>query len=47
MVGEVGSMKFSVITLFPQMFDVFADVGVVGRAVGNGIAEIELSLIHI
>ena len=34
-------MKFSVITLFPQMFDVFADVGAVGRAVGNGIAEIE------
>ena len=34
-------MKFSIITLFPQMFDAFANVGVIGRAVGKGIAEIE------
>ena len=34
-------MKFSIITLFPQMFDAFSNVGVIGRAVGRGIAEIE------
>jgi tRNA (guanine37-N1)-methyltransferase len=34
-------MKFSIITLFPQIFDAFANVGVIGRAVGKGIAEIE------
>ena len=34
-------MKFSIITLFPQLFDAFANAGVVGRAIGKGIAEIE------
>ena len=34
-------MKFSIITLFPQMFDTFLNVGVIGRALERGIAEIE------
>ena len=34
-------MKFSVISIFPELFDVFAEVGVTGRAIGRGIAEIE------
>ena len=34
-------MKFSIITLFPQMFDAFINVGVIRKAVGRGIAEIE------
>ena len=34
-------MKFSIITLFPQMFDAFVSVGVMGKALEKGIAEIE------
>ena len=40
-VGEVDGMKFSIITLFPQLFDAFVNAGVIGRAIGKGIAEIE------
>ena len=34
-------MRFSIVTLFPKLFDAFAEVGVTGRALKRGIAEIE------
>lgn len=35
------SFKFSVITIFPEMFDTFCSVGIFGRAVKNGILKFE------
>lgn len=32
-------MRFDLITLFPQMFEVFGEQGVVGRAFGRGLAQ--------
>tara|TARA_B100000575_G_scaffold294242_1_gene308910 strand:+ start:2639 stop:3403 length:765 start_codon:yes stop_codon:yes gene_type:complete len=34
-------MRISIVTLFPKLFDAFAEVGVTGRAIKRGIAEIE------
>ena len=35
-------MKFTAITLFPEMFDAVADYGVSGRAIGSGLVELRL-----
>ncbi len=34
-------MQFSVVTLFPEMFDAIAKYGVVGRAIGNRIVTLQ------
>jgi len=34
-------MKFFIFTIFPQFFDCFKEVGIVSRAIKNGIVEIE------
>lgn len=36
------SMKFSVITIFPELFDTFASCSIVGRAVEAGIVSVEV-----
>jgi tRNA (guanine37-N1)-methyltransferase len=35
-------LRIAVATLFPQLFDAFLEVGVVGRALADGLAEIAL-----
>ncbi|MGQ9658692.1 MAG: tRNA (guanosine(37)-N1)-methyltransferase TrmD [Thermochromatium sp.] len=35
-------MRFDVITLFPDLFRIFADQGVTGRALARGLAELHL-----
>jgi tRNA (guanine37-N1)-methyltransferase len=35
-------MNVAIITLFPELFDVFLQVGVVGRAVGRGLVKTQL-----
>lgn len=35
-------MRFDVVTLFPEMFDRFATLGVVGRAIGSGEVSLRL-----
>ncbi|MCU7921789.1 MAG: tRNA (guanosine(37)-N1)-methyltransferase TrmD [Candidatus Thiodiazotropha sp. (ex Dulcina madagascariensis)] len=35
-------MRFDVITLMPSMFDALTDEGVIGRAIGRGVAELRL-----
>ncbi|MDF2941109.1 MAG: tRNA (Guanine37-N1)-methyltransferase, partial [Gammaproteobacteria bacterium] len=30
-------MKFGIVSLFPEMFDIFAKFGVVGRAIDRGL----------
>ena len=34
-------MWFGIVTLFPEMFSVATEVGVLGRAVGNGVLDLE------
>ena len=35
-------MRFSVITIFPELFDKFLEFGIVGRAVKNGKVQVDL-----
>jgi tRNA (guanine37-N1)-methyltransferase len=35
-------MKVGIVTLFPELFDVFLQVGVVGRAVGRGVVKTQI-----